>query len=610
MSAMRPDGTTPDGTTPDGTTPGGTTPDAGAEGTGAQGLSAALRETARAWLADDPDPRTAAQLGALLERADAGDSAALAELTDAFAGPLQFGTAGLRGAMGPGSNRMNLAVVSRAARGIADHLLDLLGGAGTDQAPLVVIGHDARHNSRAFAEASAQIMTAAGLRVRLTDGFCPTPLIAYATRALDADAGIVVTASHNPPADNGYKVYLGARASEPDGRGVQIVPPSDAQIAAAIAAVGPVREIPRAESGWEVLGADLREAYLDAICALPLPDAPREVRIVHTAMHGVGHDTAMAALTRAGFSEIHSVAKQADPDPDFPTVAFPNPEEKGAIDLALELARTVEADVVIANDPDADRCAAAVLDPHLGDWRMLRGDELGVLLGHHLIAEHGYTGVMAASVVSSRWLGRIARDAGRESATTLTGFKWIARTPGIAFGYEEAIGYCVLPDVVRDKDGLSTALLVAEMAALAKSRGTSLVGMLDSLAREHGLHATDQLSVRVEDLSLIGQMMTRLRQSPPASLAGSEVTTVQDLAQGSVETTGLPPTDGMLLACADDARVIVRPSGTEPKLKAYIEVIEAVPAGADDAAMGAVRERAAEHLARIVADVRSALGVA
>ncbi|GAB2546837.1 phospho-sugar mutase [Brachybacterium huguangmaarense] len=576
-------------------------------------LSDELREAVAAWRADDPDPRTAAALDALVADADDGAdeqaaSEAAAELADAFDGTLQFGTAGLRGKMGPGPNRMNLAVVSRAARGLADHLLDVLGGAGTDEAPLVVIGHDARHNSADFARASAEIMTAAGLRVRLTDGHCPTPLIAFAVRHLDADAGIVVTASHNPPADNGYKVYLGGRASVADGRGVQIVPPADAQIAARIAAVGRVSDIPRADSGWGVIGDDVREAYLEAICALPLADGPRDVRIVHTAMHGVGHETAMTALARAGFAEVHPVAKQADPDPDFPTVSFPNPEEKGAIDLALELARTVEADVVIANDPDADRCAAAVLDPHLGDWRMLRGDELGVLLGAHLIAAHDYEGVFANSVVSSRWLGRIAKAAGREAATTLTGFKWIARTPGIAFGYEEAIGYCVLPDVVRDKDGLSAALVVAEMAAMAKAAGRSLVGELDDLARAHGLYATDQLSVRVDDLSLIPAMMTRLREQPPTSLAGSDVTEVQDLADGTVATTGLPPTDGMLLATADDARVIVRPSGTEPKLKCYIEVVEQVASDADDAALGAVRAQAAEHLARIVADMREALG--
>jgi phosphomannomutase len=566
-------------------------------------LDPALRDRARAWIADDPDPATRTALTRLLEQADSGDAAAREELTSAFSGDLEFGTAGLRGRMAPGPARMNLAVVSRAARGLADHLTGDLGLAE----PVVVIGYDARHNSEAFARRSAAIMTAAGCRVLLLERFGPTPLVAFAVRHLAADAGIVVTASHNPPADNGYKVYLGGRAAEPSGRGVQIVPPSDAQIAARIAAVGPVAGIEVAAEGWELLGEELREDYLAAICALPDPEGPREVRIVHTAMHGVGTETALAALHRSGFTEVHPVAKQADPDPDFPTVAFPNPEEPGAIDLALELARTLEADVVIANDPDADRCAAAVLDPHLGDWRMLTGDELGVLLGDHLIRRHGLRGTVANSVVSSRWLGRIAEAAGLPAATTLTGFKWITRAEGIVYGYEEAIGYCVLPEVVRDKDGLSAALVVAEMAALARAEGTTLVGRLDELAREHGLFATSQLSLRVTELSERDVMMARLRAEPPRELAGHAVTAVQDLAEGSLATTGLPPTDGVLLTTADDARVIVRPSGTEPKLKCYLEVREEVPAGADEAALGQVRRTAAEHLERITADMRRAL---
>ncbi|WP_394215711.1 phospho-sugar mutase [Brachybacterium vulturis] len=567
-------------------------------------VDSALRSRAETWLRDDPDPATRAALESLLEQAAAGSSAAQDELADAFSADLQFGTAGLRGAMAPGPNRMNLAVVSRAARGLADHLredLDL-------DRPRVVIGYDARYNSHAFARRSAEIMAAAGCQVQLFERCGPTPLVAYAVRHLDADAGIVVTASHNPPADNGYKVYLGGRAAEPEGRGVQIVPPSDAQIAARIAAVGPVREIPLADSGVELLGEQLREDYLAAISALPDPEGPREVRIVHTAMHGVGTETALAAFHRTGFTEVHPVAKQADPDPDFPTVAFPNPEEPGAIDLALELARTLEADVVIANDPDADRCAAAVLDPHRGDWRMLTGDELGVLLGDHLVRRHGYRGVLARSIVSSRWLDAIAESAGLEAAATLTGFKWITRAPRIAFGYEEAIGYCVLPEVVRDKDGLSAALMVAEMAALARAEGTTLSGRLDELAAEHGLFSTAQLSIRVEDLPLIGAMMERLRAAPPAALLGSPVVTNQDLSQGSVATTGLPPTEGMLLRSEDDTRVVVRPSGTEPKLKCYLEVVTDVPAGATVAETGALRRRAEERLETLKDELRQVLG--
>ena len=575
----------------------------GAAGEPPAALVPALRTRVEQWIADDPDPATRAALENLREQADRGDEAAAEEIHDAFSGDLEFGTAGLRGRMAPGPARMNLAVVSRAARGLADHLTGDLDLAE----PVVVIGYDARHDSEAFARRSAAIMTAAGCRVLLLERFGPTPLVAFAVRHLRADAGIVVTASHNPPADNGYKVYLGGRAAEPSGQGVQIVPPSDARIAARIAAVGPVAGIEVAPEGWDLLGEQLREDYLAAICALPDPEGPREVRIVHTAMHGVGTESALAALHRSGFAEVHPVAKQADPDPDFPTVAFPNPEEPGAIDLALELARTLEADVVIANDPDADRCAAAVADPHLGDWRMLTGDELGVLLGDHLIRRHGLSGTVANSVVSSRWLGRIAEAAGLPAATTLTGFKWITRAEGIAYGYEEAIGYCVLPEVVRDKDGLSAALVVAEMAALAKAEGTTLVARLDELARTHGLFATSQLSLRVTELSERDVMMARLRAEPPRELAGHEVTAVQDLAEGSVATTGLPPTDGVLLATADDARVIVRPSGTEPKLKCYLEVREEVPAGADEAALGQVRRTAAEHLERIEEDMRRAL---
>ncbi|MGO1226873.1 MAG: phospho-sugar mutase [Brachybacterium sp.] len=567
-------------------------------------FDADLRLRVKAWIQDDPDPATRAALSSLLEQAGAGSEMAQDELADAFAGDLQFGTAGLRGRMAPGPNRMNLAVVSRAARGLADHLLDDL----ELPQPLVVIGYDARHNSENFARRSAAIMVAAGCRVQLLERFGPTPLVAFAVRHLEADAGIVVTASHNPPADNGYKVYLGGRAAEPDGRGVQIVPPSDAQIAARIAAVGPVPGIPVAESGWELLGEQLREDYLAAICALPSTSGPREVRIVHTAMHGVGTEIALAALHRTGFTEVHPVAKQADPDPDFPTVAFPNPEEPGAIDLALELARTLEADVVIANDPDADRCAAAVLDPHLEDWRMLTGDELGVLLGDHLVRRHGYGGVLARSIVSSRWLGRVAEAAGLEAAATLTGFKWITRAPGIAYGYEEAIGYCVLPEVVRDKDGLSAALMVAEMAALAKAEGTTLVGRLDQLAAEHGLYSTAQLSIRVEDLSLIGAMMERLRAAPPAALLGSPVLENQDLSQGSLESTGLPPTEGVLLLSEDDTRVVVRPSGTEPKLKCYLELVTNVPDGATAAEIGEIRRRAGERLEQLKDELRLVLG--
>ncbi|MGQ4536940.1 phospho-sugar mutase [Dermabacteraceae bacterium P7074] len=566
-------------------------------------IQAELAQRAEAWLADDPNPATAEELTALLSAAKGGDEAAARELSDAFAGTLQFGTAGLRGKMGPGPNRMNLAVVSRAARGLATYMNEKL--AGEDRPGRAVVGYDARYNSRDFAEATVAIFAAAGIEAHLLPGTWPTPVLAFATRYLDADAGVMVTASHNPAQDNGYKVYLGGRLSDEDGRGVQIVPPADAEIAAHIAAVGAVREIPRADSGWHIVGEELRDAYLEQIQGALENGGPREVRIVHTAMHGVGYETMSAAFRKAGFTDVHPVEEQRDPDPDFPTVSFPNPEEKGAIDLALEKARAVSADVVIANDPDADRCAAAVLDPHSNEWRMLRGDELGVLLGSYLLQTGRLQGTLANSIVSSRWLSEVARVSGAGHATTLTGFKWIARTPGLGFGYEEAIGYCVLPEVVRDKDGISAALVVAEMAALAKQRGTSLVGVLDDLAQATGLFVTDQLSLRVEDLSLIPQMMQRLRSTPPAALAGSTVSQVEDLAEGSLETTGLPPTDGMLFATEDGSRVIVRPSGTEPKLKCYLEAVEKV----GSAGIAEARADGAEKIARVRADIAAALGV-
>lgn len=564
-------------------------------------LSPALIEEARAWLADDPNPATQRELQELLDAAEAGEAGAAARLRDCFSGLLQFGTAGLRGRMGPGPSRMNTSVVSLAAAGIGAYLADAVGSAR------IVIGFDARHHSREFAETSAQVLTAAGHDVMLMPAPWPTPITAFAVRRLRADAGIQVTASHNPAADNGYKVYLGGRAASADGNGVQIVPPADADIAAAISAVGPVRKIPRAESGWSVLGGEIQGEYVQAIQDVLVEGAPRELSIVHTSMHGVGHDTVMTALSQAGFLTVHAVGEQADADPDFPTVAFPNPEEKGAIDLALAKARQVGADLVIANDPDADRCAVAVHDPRAGDWRMLSGDELGALLGVYMLSVKGVQGTVANSIVSSRWLGAIAAGAGVAAAQTLTGFKWIARTPNLVYGYEEAIGFCVLPEVVRDKDGISAALAAAQLAAIVKANGGSLIDLLDQMAREHDLFMTNQLSIRVEDLSQIGQMMQRLRVNPPAELNGSPAS-VTDLSQGSVDTTGLPPTDGIVLLAQDETRVIVRPSGTEPKLKCYLEVVQHLEKTASREDVTAARQRGAEALARTAEQIRGVLG--
>lgn len=552
-------------------------------------------EQARAWLADDPDPATRAELQTVLDAAATGDDAAAADLADRFAGILQFGTAGLRGAIGAGPNRMNRAVVIRAAAGLAAYLLAArtpVNGARHR----VVIGYDARYRSFDFATDTAAVLTAAGIEALVLPRLLPTPVLAFSVRRLSADAGVMVTASHNPPQDNGYKVYLGG----PDG-GSQLVAPADAEIAAHIDAVTSVASVPRAPDGWAEIGEDVVTAYLASAAGVAAPGGPRDLRIVHTSLHGVGGVTAGEALIGAGFTDLHTVAEQAEPDPDFPTVAFPNPEEPGAIDLALALAQRVEADIVIANDPDADRCAVA-LPARSGDgWTMLHGDEVGALLGEHLAAR-GRTGVLANSIVSSRLLGRIAAAHGLPHAETLTGFKWISRVPGLTYGYEEALGYCVDPESVRDKDGISTAVLVAELAASTSAAGRTLWDVLDDLAVAHGLHTTDQLSVRVEDLSLIAAAMARLRSAPPSSLAGSSVVTADDLLAGD---GGLPPTDGLRYVTADSTRVVVRPSGTEPKLKCYLEVV--VPVAGGD--VPAARTTARDRLAAVRTDIGAALGL-
>ncbi|MGW0992752.1 phospho-sugar mutase [Streptomyces sp. NPDC002523] len=535
---------------------------------------------AKAWLAEDPDAETREELAGLI---DAGD---VTELAARFGGTLQFGTAGLRGELGAGPMRMNRSVVIRAAAGLAAYLRSKGQGDG-----LVVVGYDARHKSADFARDTAAVMTGAGLRAAVLPRPLPTPVLAFAIRHLGAVAGVEVTASHNPPRDNGYKVYLGD--------GSQIVPPADAEIAAEIDAIVSLHDVPRPDAGWQTLDDSVLNAYLARTDAVLDADSPRTARTVYTAMHGVGRDVLVAAFARAGFPAPVLVAEQAEPDPDFPTVAFPNPEEPGAMDLSFAQARVSDPDLIIANDPDADRCAVAVKDG--GDWRMLRGDEVGALLAAHLV-RRGVSGVFAESIVSSSLLGRIAGKAGLPYRETLTGFKWIARVDGLRYGYEEALGYCVDPEGVRDKDGITAALLITELASVLKEEGRTLLDLLDDLAVEHGLHATDQLSVRVEDLSVISDAMRRLREQPPTELAGLPVVHAEDLNQG---TATLPPTDGLRYTL-DGARVIVRPSGTEPKLKCYLEVVVPV---ADHTALPAAHARASELLATIKRDLSAAAGI-
>ena len=548
----------------------------GSRGSG-EAVHPTVLEAARAWAADDPDPVTAAELDAIITAADGGDREAAEDLADRMSGLLEFGTAGLRGALGAGPNRMNRSVVIRAAAGLTAYLKSL------SDSPFVVVGFDARTNSDVFARDTCAVVVGAGGRAALMPRTLPTPVLAYAVRALGADAGVMVTASHNPPQDNGYKVYVGD--------GSQIVPPVDSMIADQIGRIERVAEVPLADGGWEVVEESVVTDYVRDAASVVAPTAPRDLTVVHTAMHGVGTETIRAAFAAAGFAEPISVVAQAEPDPMFPTVSFPNPEEPGAMDLALELAEQTGPDLVIANDPDADRCAAAVAGP--GGWRMLRGDEVGALLGSHVIAcgvREG--GVLANSIVSSRMLATMARAAGVSHEETLTGFKWIGRVPGLAYGYEEALGYCVDPDHVKDKDGVTAALMLAELAATEKAAGRDLTDRLDDLAREHGVHATDAFSIRVEDLSIIGRIMERLRADPPASVAGVEVSRLDDLA---LDDGGLPPTEGLRWFLDDDSRIIVRPSGTEPKLKVYLEVIE--PVTGDD--LRGARERAASRLAAL-----------
>ncbi|SMF13610.1 phospho-sugar mutase [Streptomyces sp. Amel2xC10] len=540
-----------------------------------------LLARARTWLAEDPDPDTREELTRLL---DAGD---VKELADRFAGTLQFGTAGLRGELGAGPMRMNRAVVIRAAAGLAAYLK----GKG-QEGGLVVIGYDARHKSADFARDTAAVMTGAGLRAAVLPRPLPTPVLAFAIRHLGAVAGVEVTASHNPPRDNGYKVYLGD--------GSQIVPPADAEIAAEIAAVRALADVPRPDGGWETLDDAVLDAYLARTDAVLAAGSPRTARTVYTAMHGVGKDVLLAAFARAGFPEPVLVAEQAEPDPEFPTVSFPNPEEPGAMDLAFAKAAETDPDLVIANDPDADRCAVAVKGRD-GGWRMLRGDEVGSLLAAHLVAR-GARGTFAESIVSSSLLGRIAEKAGLPYEETLTGFKWIARVEGLRYGYEEALGYCVDPEGVRDKDGITAALLITELASELKERGRTLLDLLDDLAVEHGLHATDQLSVRVEDLTVIARAMERLRTNPPAALGGLTVTRAEDLTRG---TATLPPTDGLRYTL-DGARVIVRPSGTEPKLKCYLEAV--IPVATHDA-LPTAHTAATDLLTAIKRDLSAAAGI-
>ena len=537
--------------------------------------SPALRDAAMRWIADDPDPSTRDELRRMLATAMAGgDAGAAAELASRMSGPLRFGTAGLRGPVRAGPSGMNVAVVRRATAGLAAWLAARRHRGGT-----VVVGRDARHGSAAFAEATAGVLAGAGFAVRVLDGAVPTPVLAFAVRHLGAVAGVQITGSHNPPSDNGYKVYLDD--------GAQLVPPADAEIEAAIAGAPaavsvPVAPVPAAES--------VTESYLDRVAAVPRTPA-RELRIALTPLHGVGGETCVHALSRAGFADVRVVAVQAAPDPAFPTVASPNPEEPRATDAVLALAADTGADLAVALDPDADRCALGVPDPS-GTPRMLTGDETGVLLADHLLRHGAVSGavddpLVATTVVSSSMLAAVAAAHGARYAETLTGFKWIVRGGrGLVYGYEEALGYCVDPDAVRDKDGIAACLLAADLAALLRAAGSTLADRLDELAVAHGVHRTEGRSLRM-DPGAGDAVVARLRDAPPSGW-----------------DTDLPAPDVLRLR-RTGSRVVVRPSGTEPKLKAYLEVV-VHPSGVHD--LAAARERARLRLDALRGEVGEMIG--
>ena len=562
-------------------------------------------DDAKNWLAQDPDPVTREELAALIDGAELGEATAIAGLRDRFGSRLAFGTAGLRGELGAGPNRMNRVLVSQAAAGLARFLLDRADRAADGGAPSVVIGFDGRTNSDVFARDSAEIMAGAGVRVILLPRMLPTPVLAFAVRHLDVSAGVMVTASHNPPRDNGYKVYLGG-----DDDGAQIVPPSDGLIHEAILQVArsvAVGDLPRS-SEFEVAGEGVIDAYVDRTAAIAhgtgsgaggsAAAAPfHAVPFVYTPMHGVGWEVSQRVFAAAGLGEPTVVAEQVEPDGAFPTVSFPNPEEPGALDLAIATANRAGAELIIAHDPDADRLAVAVPRPESATadsagWRRLSGNEVGALLGWRAaerLQREGQEGALAASLVSSPALSVIARHYGLDYRDTLTGFKWISRTPRLRFGYEEALGYLVNPGTVRDKDGISASVEFLTMVGELAAAGRTLADRQDDFDALFGAFASAQVSLRVTDLGRIGQIMSALREQAPAEIGGMRVRQVDDFIGGFAD---YPPGDILRFWMHGGARVIVRPSGTEPKVKVYIDA---------SSEQGSVSERRAAAQAEVAA---------
>ena len=513
-------------------------------------ISAELKQEVSDWIKHDPDPKTAAQLQEWL------DANNFAKIKDSFNGFLEFGTAGLRGRVGPGPSCMNRAVVSRTATGIAAFMKK-------HNLHSVVIGRDARHGSAEFAKDSAEILAGAGFKTYVLPTELPTPVLAFTVNKLKADVGIMVTASHNPAIDNGYKVYLGGMINGVRYHGSQIIPPVDAEISDLIASADLK---PNRSNTFETVPASVISDYIESVASIC--HTPNQLRIVYTPLHGVGAQTFLQVFQSAGFANPIVVLEQEKPDPNFPTTPFPNPEESGVLDLAIEYAKRESADLIIANDPDADRCAIAINDPDHG-WRMLRGDEVGAIVGKYLIEKDRINnGAYANSLVSSSLLSKMAKKAGIEFHETLTGFKWISKVANLTFGYEEALGYCIDPKSVNDKDGISVGLLIAQIVGELRDAGITLTDYLNLIGDEYGFHKTDQISIRVSDLSIIKKLLDMVTANPPPDLAGSGLISAEDLSKSKNM-----PTPGVRFYYNDGIRIIIRPSGTEPKLKCYIEVV-------------------------------------
>ena len=527
----------------------------------------ALFSKAQDWLNQDPDQETRAELEQLLSEAKSGNAEAQAELTNRFDGRLQFGTAGLRGRLQAGSMGMNRVLVAQAAGGLAAYLKDY------DKTPSIVIGYDGRKNSDVFARDTAEIMAGAGIKAYLLPRKLPTPVLAYAIQYFDATAGVMVTASHNPPEDNGYKVYLGKANG-----GGQIVSPADKDIAALIdkVAAGNIADLPRSQD-FTILNDEIVDAYIAKTASLA-KEPQADINYVYTAMHGVGYEVLSKTLAKAGLPQPHVVAEQLWPDGTFPTVNFPNPEEKGALDLAIKVAKENNAEFIIANDPDADRLAVAVPDAQ-GNWKPLHGNVIGCYLGWYLAKQYhaqGKKGVLACSLVSSPALAEIAKKYGFDSEETLTGFKYIGKVNGLLFGFEEALGYLVDPDKVRDKDGISAAIVFLDLVRSLKKEGKTLADYAADFTKEFGAYVSGQISIRVSDLSEIGKLMSALRNNPPAEVGGFKVATFLDHTKTDRQS------DILVFVLENGSRLIARPSGTEPKIKFYLDARGTDPKNADE----------------------------